>query len=110
MAVENGEWIMYGVDWDDPECIHTVDEAIAYINEIGFLPLFKNDIPGFSLEERTAPEGWWSDDPERDPWMWLGGDRRDAENIAYGKFFDKKAGFISGKNGFRYSQTTAGRL
>jgi len=32
---------MYGVAPEDPECIHTVDEAIAYINEIGFLPLFK---------------------------------------------------------------------
>ena len=96
MAVENGEWIMYGVDWDDPECIHTVDEAIAYINEIGFLPLFKNDIPGFSLEERTAPEHWWSDDPERDPWMWRAEIARRGD-VAYGKFFDKKAGFISKK-------------
>jgi hypothetical protein len=34
------------------------------------LPLFKNDIDGFSLEERTVPEYWWSDDPEIDPWMW----------------------------------------
>ena len=46
MGNEAGEWIMYGVKWDDPECIHTVEEAIAYINEVGFLPLFKNDIPG----------------------------------------------------------------
>ncbi|WP_347088632.1 hypothetical protein [Ruminococcus sp. RTP21484sp1] len=66
----SGEWIIYGVEWDDPECIHTVDEAIAYINKVGFLPLFKNDIPGFSLEKRTVPEFWWSDDPEKDSWMW----------------------------------------
>ena len=39
------------------------DEAIEYINKVGFLPLFKNDIPGFSLEERTVPELWWSEDP-----------------------------------------------
>ena len=58
---------MYGVDWDDPECIHTVDEAIEYINEVGFLPLFKNDIPGFSLEERTVPEYWWCEDSRVDP-------------------------------------------
>ena len=31
---ESGTWIMYGVDWDDPECLHTVDEAIEYINEV----------------------------------------------------------------------------
>ena len=42
-------WIVCGVDWDDPECIHTVDEAIEYINKVGFLPLFRSEIPGFSL-------------------------------------------------------------
>ena len=25
MGNESGEWIMYGVEWDDPECIHTVE-------------------------------------------------------------------------------------
>ena len=70
MGNESGEWIMHGMKWDNPDCIHSVDEAIKYINEFGFLPLFKNDIDGFSLEERTVPEYWWSDDPEIDPWMW----------------------------------------
>ena len=70
MGNESGEWIMHGMKWDNPECIHSVDEAIKYINEFGFLPLFKNDIDGFSLEERTVPEYWWSDNPEIDPWMW----------------------------------------
>ncbi|SFI17228.1 hypothetical protein SAMN04487830_12732 [Pseudobutyrivibrio sp. OR37] len=94
MPNENGTWIMYGVEWDDPECLHTVDDAIAYINEIGFLPLFKNEIPGFSLEERTVPEYWWSGDAEVDPWEWREIIARRGE-VAYGKFFDKKAGFIS---------------
>lgn len=96
MGNEAGEWVMYGVKWDDPECIHTVEEAIAYINEVGFLPLFKNDIPGFSMEERTTPEYWWCDIPEKDPWLWraiIAG----KHDIVYGKFFDKKAGFISKK-------------
>ncbi len=76
------------------ECIHTVDEAIEYINTIGFLPLFQNEISGFSLEEKTIPEDWWSGIAEKDPWMWrviIAG----RHNIVYGKFFDKKAGFIS---------------
>lgn len=96
MGNESGEWIMHGVDWDDPACIHTVDEAMEYINETGFLPLFINEIPGFSLEERTVPGYWWCDDPERDPWMWRAiiAGRRD---IIYGKFFNRKAGFISRK-------------
>ena len=51
MAVENGEWIMMGVAEDDPSCVHTADELIELIDEVGFLPLFKNAIPGFSVEE-----------------------------------------------------------
>lgn len=100
MGNESGEWIMYGVEWDDPECLHTVDEAIEYINSVGFLPLFKNEIPGFSLEERTVPEYWWSGDKQRDPWEWR---QIIAErgNILYGKFFRKKAGFIT-KEWFPY--------
>ena len=94
MGNENGTWIMYGVDWDDPECLHTVDEAMEYIEGVGFLPLFRNEIPGFSLEERTAPEYWWSGDPKRDPWEWREIIARRGE-LAYGKFFEKKAGFIS---------------
>ena len=96
MPNESGTWIMYGVEWDDPECIHTVEEAIEYIEKIGFLPLFKNEIPGFSLEERTAPTFWWSDDYEHDPWKWREEIARKGD-IAYGKFFNKKAGFISKK-------------
>ena len=86
MEKESGKWIMYGVAWDDPECIHTVDEAIEYINEIGFLPLFRNDIPGFSLEERTVPEYWWCENVDRDPWMWRAVIAR-RHDIVYGKFF-----------------------
>jgi len=94
MPNENGTWVMYGVEWNDPECLHTVDEAIEYINEIGFLPLFKNEIEGFSAEEHTWPNGWWSGDPEQDPWEWREILARSGK-VAYGKFFDKKAGFIS---------------
>lgn len=100
MANESGTWIMYGLSEDDPECIHTVEEAIAYISKIGFLPLFKNQIPGFSLEEHTVPHDWWSEDPKRDPWEWreiIAG----SGKVAYGKFFDRKAGFIS-KEWFPY--------
>lgn len=94
MSLENGEWTIHGVSRSDPNCIHTVEEAIAYINEVGFLPLFQNEIPGFSLEERTLSDYWWSGDIENDPWAWRTVIARRGE-IAYGKFFEKKAGFIS---------------
>ena len=93
-ATEKHSFEVYGVAPDDPECIHTVDEAIEYINEIGFMPLFKNEIPGFSLEEHTVAEHWWSENPDIDPWEWRVIISRRGE-VAYGKFFDGKAGFIS---------------
>ena len=92
MGNEAGEWIIHGVTWDDPKCIHDVDEAVEYINRVGFLPLFKNEIPGFSLEERTVAEYWWSDDPVRDPWRWRIAIAK-KHDVLYGKFFAKKAGF-----------------
>ena len=94
MSVENGVWIMKGVDSSHPECIHTVDELEDYIQEIGFLPLFGNEVTGFSAEEWTDPRYWWTDIVEKDPWQWREIIARRGK-IAYGKFFDKKAGFIS---------------
>ena len=96
MGNEGGTWIMYGVASDDPECLHTPEELIQYIEKIGFLPLFRNDIPGFSVEERTVPDFWWSGNVERDPWEWRAILARD-DRVIYGKFFNKKAGFISRK-------------
>ena len=87
---------MYGVSEDDPECLHTVDELARYIEEVGFLPLFRNEIPGFSVEERTTEKYWWSEDAQRDPWVWREIIARRGD-IAYGKFFHNKAGFISKK-------------
>ena len=36
MGNESGEWIMHGMKWDNPECIHSVDEAIKYIRFKGY--------------------------------------------------------------------------
>jgi hypothetical protein len=35
-------------------------KIIKSINQIRFWPLFKNDIPGFLLEERTVADYGWS--------------------------------------------------
>lgn len=91
---ENGEWIIRGIKENDPECIKSADALIDFVNEVGFLPLFKNDIPGFSVEERTVSRYWWSDNKERDPWLWRE-EIAHSGKVAYGKFFDKKAGFVS---------------
>ena len=94
MDVENGAWIMHGLAWDDPCRIHTWRELIQWVDEAGFLPLFQNEIEGFSVEERTAARSWWSGDPDRDPWEWRELMARSGQ-VAYGKFFGKKAGFVS---------------
>lgn len=88
-----GEWIMKGCRRTDRDCLHTPEDLLALVRKVGFLPLFSNGIPGFSVEEHTPPEDWWTDRPG-DPWAW-----RQAlapyDEVAYGKFFDQKAGFVS---------------
>lgn len=41
MAVENGEWILHGMDWDSRERIRSWRELTDYVEQVGFLPLFK---------------------------------------------------------------------
>ena len=94
MALENGEWIMRGLAWDDPYRIRSPKELVNWINEVGFLPLFANGVKGFSAEEHVSPDYWWSGDREQDPWEWREQIASDRE-VAYGKFFGGKAGFIS---------------
>lgn len=85
---------MRGVPYGDPDCITSCAKLEEYINKVGFLPLFANGIKGFSSEEHTAPNSWWCDIPEKDPWIWREEIARGGR-IAYGKFFNGKAGYIS---------------
>ncbi|MCD8397902.1 MAG: hypothetical protein LUD12_12115 [Lachnospiraceae bacterium] len=54
MANEDGEWIMYGMDWNDSMWNRSWRDLISRINEIVFLLLFKNEIEGFSVGEHTS--------------------------------------------------------
>jgi len=94
MANESGEWIMRGMAWDDPLRIRTYRELINYIDQVGFLPLFANEVPGFSVEEHVSPDYWWSGDREQDPWEWRQIIAATGE-VVYGKYFHRKAGFVS---------------
>lgn len=94
MSVENGEWVMKGLEWNNPYRIRTWQELVSWINEIGFLPLFGNEIEGFSAEEHTSSKYWWSGNRQEDPWEWREIIAADGQ-VAYGKFFGNKAGFIS---------------
>ena len=70
-------------------------DLIEAVNEFGFLPFFENSIRGFSVEEHIAPECWWhSGTGEWSAWEWKGPVIRET-GCAYGKFFEKKACYIS---------------
>lgn len=77
--------------------LHSAQDMIELVEEVGFIPYFKGRAENWSVEELCDPTAWWNEaDPESDPWEW----RRVAsrnENIAYGKFFENRAGFISKK-------------
>lgn len=34
MGNESGTWNMYGVEWDDPECIHTPEEVYGLMGHV----------------------------------------------------------------------------
>ena len=64
------------------------------VEELGFLPFFRNEIEGFSIEEMTPRELWFSD--EEGPWEWKGPVIR-GTGCAYGKFFKGKAMYVSAR-------------
>ena len=85
---------MYGIPDEDPACVHDFSELTEFVNKVGFLPLFRSGIEGFSVEEYANPYYWWTGNEERDPWEWRKEAARSRE-LAYGKFFGGKAGIIS---------------
>ena len=78
--------------------IYSAAQLTAFIHEVGFLPLLDSGICGFSAEEVVTDDcryvvfddgGWdWP------LWKWKGPIVSDG-GCVYGKFFNKKAGFIS---------------
>ena len=72
--------------------LRSAEDIVALVKEIGFLPFFRNNIEGFSVEENTPRELWFTDTDG--PWEWKGPIARGGECV-YGKFFRGKAGFVS---------------
>ena len=78
--------------------IYSAAQLTAFIQEVGFLPLLDSGIQGFSAEEIVTDDcryvvfddgGWdWP------LWKWKGPIVSEGSCV-YGKFFNKKAGFIS---------------
>jgi len=78
--------------------IRSKEDVVRYVNEVGFLPFFRNHIEGFSLEEIVEPEYWYDSFGDGElkwqAWSWREEIALD-KSAAYGKFFRGKAGFIS---------------
>ena len=82
---------------NNPE-IYSAAGLIDYIQKVGFLPLLDGGVSGFAAEDVVSDDcryvvfddgGWdWP------LWKWKGPIVTEG-NCVYGKFFDKKAGFIS---------------
>ena len=78
--------------------IYNAAQLIERIQQVGFLPLLDSGIPGYSAEEMVTDDcryvvfsdgGWdWP------LWKWKGPIVTDGDCV-YGKFFNKKAGFVS---------------
>jgi hypothetical protein len=78
--------------------IHNATELMDYIQQVGFLPLLDSGIAGYSANEAVDPDcryvllddgGWdWR------LWDWKGPIVTESDCV-YGKFFNKKAGFVS---------------
>ena len=66
----------------------------ALIMEYGILPFFENPVPGFSVEEHTPPEHWFTDE-SMGPWDWKIHCVQSGD-VAYGKFlWGGKAAFAT---------------
>ena len=55
MKYEDGQWFMQGVSRNHPDRLKSPDELIAFVDRVGFLPLFGNEIDGFSVEDWGCP-------------------------------------------------------
>ena len=78
--------------------IQSCPQLIAFIGQVGFLPLLESGIDGYNAEALMGEEyhytkftdGSW----EWPLWEWKGSCIREG-NCVYGKFFAHKAGFVS---------------
>lgn len=80
--------------------IHPIDSPQSMstaIRQAGIIPFVRNTVPGWSVEELTAPGYWFWDDAaegELGPWDWKIEVIAEGD-IAYGKFIRNKAAFAT---------------
>ena len=70
------------------------ETMVAAIREAGIIPFFENAIDGYSIEEKTVPDFWFTAEGELGPWDWKIDAVREGD-IAYGKFLLGKSAFAT---------------
>lgn len=75
-----------------------LENCIAHYD---FLPFFSNKVKGWSIEEMTPHSLWFTETPG--PWEWKGPVARQG-SFLYGKFFNKKAGYVDRTVFARFAQ------
>ena len=73
------------------DSLNSLEEAAL---KFGILPFFPNNIKGLSVEEMCAPGLLFGGNFDEGCWEWKGPVVR-RHTTAYGKFFRRKAGFVS---------------
>ena len=74
--------------------VKSPETMLELIRAYRLIPFFRNAIPGYSIEEHTAPDAWFTEE-NLGPWDWKIECVRSGE-IAYGKFlWGGKAAFAT---------------
>ena len=73
--------------------VYSPESMISAIMEIGIIPFSKNAVPGWSIQEITDPDFWFTTSDQLGPWDWKIEAVR--EGIVYGKFIGNKSAFAT---------------
>lgn len=83
-------WSFFGKNY----IINSKESLAEAVKKFGILPFFPNHVKGLSIEEMCMPGMLFGGNHDEGCWEWKGPVIRKRES-AYGKFFQRKAGFIS---------------
>ncbi len=75
--------------------IRSAESMMQVIMETGIIPFSRNRVRGWSIEEMTHPDWWFTTSEQLGPWDW----KVDAvqEGFFYGKFVSRKSAFATEK-------------
>ncbi len=78
---------------DSLKKINSVAEMIATIRAVGMIPFTKCKVKGWSIQEMTDPDYWFTTSDQLGPWDW----KIEAlhEGIIYGKYISRSSCFAT---------------